>query len=128
MSISNAQYDEIMRTYEEKQNNNRHLVEARRGEVYTKIPEYKALDSSVADISLEQGKKLINGETGALALLRDRIREINTRKKELLIANGYPEDYLDPVYSCPECRDTGYVGTQKCKCLKQAIICCCQGV
>ena len=122
MSISNAQYDEIMRTYEEKQNNNRHLVENRRGEVYTKIPEYKALDSSVADISLEQGRKLISGETGALASLRDKIREIGERKKELLEQAGFPADYLEPVYSCPACKDTGYVNGQKCKCLKQAII------
>lgn len=122
MSISNAQYDEIMRTYEEKQNSNRHLVESRRDEVYAKIPEYKALDSSVADISLEQGRKLISGEVGALASLRDRLREIGAKKKELLKAAGFPEDYLEPVFSCPDCKDTGYIDGQKCKCLKQAII------
>ena len=75
MSISNAQYDEIMRTYEDNQNRNRHLVEQRRSEVYERIPEYKALDSMVADISLEQGRKLISGDVSALTALRDKLDE-----------------------------------------------------
>ena len=76
MSISNAQYDEIMRTYEEKQNRSRHLLTQRTNEVYAKIPEYKALDSSVADISLEQGRRLIDGDVSALPALKDKLREI----------------------------------------------------
>lgn len=122
MSISNAQYDEIMRTYEDNQNRNRHLVEQRRSEVYERIPEYKALDSMVADISLEQGRKLISGDVSALAALRDKLKEISVRKKELLKEGGFPDDYLEPVYNCPVCKDTGYVDGQKCKCLKRSII------
>ena len=121
MSISNAQYDEIMRTYEEKQNANRHLMDSRLKEVYERIPEYKALDSSVADISLEMGRRLIDGDVSALASLKDKVSEISARKKELLKQAGFKEDYLDPVYSCRDCKDTGYVDGSKCHCLKQAI-------
>ena len=32
------------------------------------------------------------------------------------------EDYLEPIYTCNECKDTGYVEGVKCRCLKQAII------
>ena len=94
MSISNAQYDEIMRTYEDNQNRNRHLVEQRRSEVYERIPEYKALDSMVADISLEQGRKLISGDVSALTALRDKLKEISVRKKELLKEGGFPSLYI----------------------------------
>ncbi|MCR4806696.1 MAG: ATP-binding protein [Lachnospiraceae bacterium] len=121
MSISNAQYDEIMRTYEEKQNANRHLMDSRLKEVYERIPEYKALDSSVADISLEMGRRLIDGDVSALASLKDKVSDISARKKELLKQAGFKEDYLDPVYSCRDCKDTGYVDGSKCHCLKQAI-------
>lgn len=121
MSISNAQYDEIMRTYEEKQNNARHLVEKRRNEVYGKIPEYKALESIVADISLEFGRKLIDGDVSALNSLKEKLKEIGENKKKLLTQNGFKEDYLEPVYSCQLCKDTGYADGKKCRCLKQAI-------
>ncbi|MCR5419810.1 MAG: ATP-binding protein [Lachnospiraceae bacterium] len=124
MSISNAKYDEIMRTYEEKQNKNRHIMLQRKKAVYEAIPEYEALDSSVADISLEIGKKLIGGERGALSTLREELGKISARKKELLRSSDFPEDYLEPVYDCPECKDTGYVNGNKCKCLKQEIIRC----
>ncbi len=122
MSISNAQYDEIMRTYEEKQNRARHLVTERKNEVYKKIPEYEALDSSIPAISLELGKRLIDGDTGALSALRDRLKEITARKRQLLLDAGYREDYLEPVYSCSECKDTGYIDGKRFSCLKQAII------
>ena len=71
MSISNTQYNEIMRSYEEKRNKSRHLMDERRNEVYERIPEYKALDSSVASISLKLGRKIIEGDPGALNSLRE---------------------------------------------------------
>ncbi len=44
------------------------------------------------------------------------------RKRRLLIRHGFPEDYLDPVYTCPDCRDTGYVENKKCHCFRQAVV------
>ena len=53
-----------------------------------------------------------------------RIEEIKQRNlgaqqlaKELLISHGYPEDYLDICYTCPDCSDTGYIGGEFCHCL-----------
>ena len=43
-------------------------------------------------------------------------------KEQLLTGAGYPRDYLDPVYDCPDCKDTGYINGVKCHCFKQAII------
>lgn len=36
--------------------------------------------------------------------------------KNLLRKHGLPEDYLEVKYSCPECEDTGVVGTRLCSC------------
>lgn len=35
---------------------------------------------------------------------------------------GYPADYFQPPYTCPDCQDTGYIGQKRCHCLKQAAI------
>lgn len=46
----------------------------------------------------------------------------NRRIGELLTERGLPADWLDPVYTCPDCRDTGYVGEvvkEPCHCLRQ---------
>ncbi len=124
MSITSTQYDEIMRTYENNRNENRHLLMRRLNEVYEKIPEYKALDLRVADFSLEMGKKLIDGDVSALGALKEEIKSITARKEQLLKQAGFAADYLEPVYTCPECRDTGFVDGSRCRCLKRAIIRC----
>jgi DNA replication protein DnaC len=40
----------------------------------------------------------------------------------LLEQYGYPKDFLQPAYHCPDCKDTGYIGKEKCHCFKQAIV------
>jgi len=123
MAISNSQYDSIMRKYEENQLNNRHILNKRREEIYSKIPEYEALEKEVASLSVEQAKKRIAGDEDAISQLHIMIKEISDKKKQLLVDNGYPSDYLSPIYTCKECKDTGYIdGQKKCSCLIQAII------
>lgn len=34
----------------------------------------------------------------------------NSQIAALLQQNGFPEDYLSPLYSCPDCQDRGYAG------------------
>lgn len=49
-----------------------------------------------------------------------RMREYNARIREKLLKNGFPADYLEPVYACPVCRDTGLAGEERrvwCACL-----------
>ncbi len=36
--------------------------------------------------------------------------------RKLLEKHGLPEDYLEVKYACPECNDTGVVGTKLCEC------------
>ena len=48
MSLSNSQFDAIMRTYQQQQLQNRHEQESRIAEVYNKIPAIKELDDSIS--------------------------------------------------------------------------------
>lgn len=54
MPLSNAQYDEIMHEYDERQLHNRHILETRRAEVLKKLPRLKEIDASVASSSVRQ--------------------------------------------------------------------------
>ena len=54
----------------------------------------------------------------------ERIRELNARIGEKLTAAGLPKGILDPVYTCPDCKDTGYLydpSQRRCHCMEQAI-------
>lgn len=120
MPLTNSQYDTIMRAYEEKQRIARHKLENNTETVYQKIPAYEDLDRQVASISLEQGRKLLAGEPNAMTDLRRRLKEISKKKAALLRENGFPEDFLTPVYECKECQDTGYIANKKCSCFRAA--------
>lgn len=122
MSLSNAQYDTILRTYEERQSKSRYLLQRRREEVEERLPEYEALERQSALISLEQGKKLLAGENGAVRELHERLNALSRKKLDMLQDAGFPSDYLTPRYECPVCQDTGYVNGQKCRCFRQQMI------
>ena len=111
-----------MRVYEQKQTKNRHLREDRLNFVYANVKGYRHLDESVATLSVSQGKKMLNGDPNALAVLKEQLHQLSRDKKELLRRAGLPDDYLEPVYDCPDCHDTGYVDGRKCHCFRQAEI------
>ena len=122
MALSNSQYDAILRTYEQKQRNNRDLLDKRRQTVYNQIPELENLHNSLSLLGVKQARKLLNGDEHALQELKEERKKLTDRKAMLLTSAGYPADYLEPIYDCADCKDTGYIGNQKCHCFQKAII------
>lgn len=122
MPLTNSQYNAIMRTYEEKQRKSRHLLEERTVEVYRQIPAYEELEKQVSATSIAQGRRMLSGDTNALPELKEKLAMLSRQKAQLLAQNGYPANYLEPVYECPLCKDTGYVDNRKCSCFRQAEI------
>ena len=122
MPLSNSQYNAIMRMYEEKQRKSRYLLEQRKDAVYQQIPEYEELDHQVSSTSIAQARKMLSGDSNALSELKEKLAWLSRQKTSLLTAHGYPADYLEPVYECPLCKDTGYVNNHKCICFRQAEI------
>ena len=118
MALTNSQYDTIIREFEAKQNRNRRLLEERTAYVYAHIEGYREIDESIASVSVEQGKKLLSGDESALVELKNIIADFSAMKKQLLTSAGLPEDYLEQIYDCADCKDTGYQGHHKCHCFK----------
>ncbi|MBD5552212.1 MAG: ATP-binding protein [Lachnospiraceae bacterium] len=122
MALINAQYESIIREYEEKQTRNRHLLEKRLTEIRTAYPEYAALEDASASLSVSFTKRLIAGEEGARQALSASLKSLHQKKEEFLLEKGFPADYLEPVCECPDCQDTGYIGQKKCHCFERKII------
>ena len=122
MALSNAQYDEIMRGYDERQLQNRHITAARLKKAYEIETRLKAIDNAIASCSIKQAQKLLDGDRGALEALKKQIQAYRDEKKAIYNHLGYPEGYFDPVYTCPDCKDTGYIDGLRCHCFKQAVI------
>lgn len=122
MALTNSQYDEIMRGYGVKQTVSRHELDRRTAEVYERVPEYSRLVSRIGELAADSARASIHGNTSELDGIKEAIDKIAGQMKELLTGADFPADYLEPVYECPLCKDTGYIGSEKCSCFKQAAI------
>jgi DNA replication protein DnaC len=122
MALSNAQYDAIMHEYEERRSLHRQELEERLQIVYENVPGYKDLDDETATASADFGRRLLSGEKLDRQILRDTLSRIARQKVMLLTEAGFSPDFLDMGYTCQDCKDTGYIGNEKCHCFKQKII------
>ncbi len=122
MPLSNSQYDALMREYDQRQLNAQHDAEARRRELDEKIPALSEIDSEIASSGMEAARLLLSGDPSAKDALHEKIAALKAKKEELILAAGYPADYLLPKYVCSDCHDTGYIGNHRCHCFTQAAI------
>lgn len=122
MALSNSQHDQFMHIYEQRRLNNEYRRRKRYEDIIKQIPEIKILDDSISSLSVQQGRKLLEGDSLALEDLKEKLHELSQKKTRLLKDKGYPADYLDLHYTCPDCRDTGYIGSKKCHCFQKAVI------
>lgn len=111
-----------MRAYEEKQLRNRDRQNLHFERAYAQVPELKSIDDSISLHSLAQARKLLDGDTLALTELKQKLASLADRRRELLARNGFPSDYLELSYECPDCKDTGYIENKKCHCFVKAAI------
>lgn len=124
MALSNSQYEAIRKEYQRTRDENRILAEARLREVCEAVPEYLPLSESVSTLSVARARRMLEGDEDALSGLHQELAELARRRKCLLAEHGFPEDYLEPIYRCPDCQDTGYVTSDqglktKCHCFRQ---------
>ena len=96
MPLSNSQYDEIMREYDQRQLQDRRILDERRKEVFQKIPKLKELESTVASRSVRQARLLLDGDTSALTALKEELADLSQQRDTLLSAGGFASNYLDP--------------------------------
>ncbi len=111
----------ILDEYRRRREENLRVENARKQEVFAACPGIEQLCGARFRLITDGLRSILKGGgTDVTAQMED----YNRRIREALRENGYPEDYLEPVYRCPICRDTGYVGEpvrEKCACLKKAL-------
>ncbi len=121
MALSHSQYDQLMRIYEQRQADDERTLQQHYETAYTQIPRLKELDDAISSLSVEKCRLLLNGDTNAVEELKESVDAMSKEKQDLLTSHGYPADYLEMHYTCPDCQDTGYIGTEKCHCFRQAV-------
>ena len=88
---------------------------------YEVIPRLREIDAQLRRMLGEViGLTLRRDSEAQLARVEAQSEALQREKTELLRAHGLPADYLDEIYSCPDCRDRGYGSDGRpCHCLME---------
>ena len=100
---------------------NKEIMAERRREVISKAPRLSALETDL----MKCGTRLLNcvlKKCEDLETIKKDIKALQSEKTDILLKNGFSEDYLDDIYTCSKCRDTGFSDGLRCDCLKSLVI------
>lgn len=120
MAFSKDTYDKADREIKRRLNEALSEREKRHSEAVEKIPELLVIEDTMAQAGLATIKAVGMGNGGEDFI--KKLAEINLdaqkKRRALLVANGFTEDWLDVRYTCPKCQDKGSVGGYACDCYK----------
>ena len=114
---------ELENEYARLRADNVRTEENRKEKMRLEHPEIFALMKEREDIVFGTLRNIVQGAGKRADDLPERMEKLNEKIRTALTENGYPADYLAPVYKCPVCRDTGRIGEtvkEPCECLKKA--------
>ena len=116
---------QISKRYEEIRLKNKQLSEGRQKEIYSAYPRIREIDDELRELNPKRLKLLLGGQ-GKSSVCHSIEKEMENLRKEktgTLERAGYPADYLNPIYTCPRCKDTGFLDNgEKCVCLSEKLL------
>ena len=114
---------ELENEYAQLRADNERTEEMRKEKIRMEQPRIYELTKERENIVFGTLRNIVNGTASKADDLPERMEKLNEQIRTLLTENGYPADYLAPVYHCPLCKDTGRIGEtikEPCECLKKA--------
>lgn len=115
---------EILKIYENIRTEETRALKKRKDEIQKKYPEIMDMDYKIQKLNLKMSLAALKSSDGRKVIeeFRNQIQNLQIEKCEMLVSHGYPADYLALKYRCPKCQDTGFIGTNKCRCYKDKLI------
>ena len=124
MAVDNKRYAKAMDKLSVRRDLAFRELEQHTDEIAQKIPEIAILQRELSQTNVKLAKIILDRSSDskkAIDELRNRNLEAQEIIERLLVANGYPKDYLHIRFHCPKCEDTGIVDGMRCSCLKELL-------
>lgn len=117
MKFSDIIYSKAENILKSRREQAEKLADMRRKEFIAKYPELIDIENTMKNAALDvirsvgtDGKRVNIYEVAKINL------QAQEERKELIKKAGYPEDYLEPPYTCKKCKDSGIVNGKLCEC------------
>ncbi|MBD9010010.1 MAG: hypothetical protein EGR16_06740 [Clostridiales bacterium] len=96
-------------------------LERRKAEIRRAVPEFSDIERQLTACGASLARCVLNGGAG-IEIIKQRIADARLKRAEILKKLSLPDNYLDEIYSCKLCRDTGYdENGRRCECHKRLI-------
>lgn len=118
MSYSQEVYSRAAEMLERRRERANLEAQDRFDEISEKLPELDIIQRKLAQIGLNISKVFLysKDKQADIEQLMKESLDLQEQKKAILTKNGYSENALDVQYTCPACKDTGFIGSRRCKC------------
>ena len=118
---------ELLLEYDKKKRRAELDLEDRKKELYAKLPRLQEIEIELNNFAINTAKNILNGTSSSLESLNAKVSILKKEKEKILKENNIPEDFLEPKYECPICKDTGYIQNEHsasslCSCLTQKLL------
>ena len=124
MALGNTKMQAILKEYEHVRMKNRDIMNRRIAQVEAKAPAYFDFHRQIISLCMKRSNAALYPDTAtdSSSDYLTSLAKLRAAKKQALIQAGFPSNYLEPVYDCPDCQDTGFLETAQCKCLKRRMV------
>lgn len=123
MSYSQEVYSKATEMLERRKEKATMEAQFRFDEISEKIPELESIQQKLSNIGLSISKVFLfsDDKKADMEKLMEESLKLQEEKKKLLVKYGYDENALNITYHCPDCKDTGFIGSRRCKCHKELL-------
>ena len=116
MKFSETVYSQAETELKKRRENAEETAEIRRKEFIKKYPELLEIENEMKEAALQVIKNIGTGKSVSVSELAKKNLEAQEKRRLLVKAAGYDENYLEPQYSCKLCGDTGLFEGKLCEC------------
>ncbi len=108
--------------YEKDREENERKASRIRREIVTQVPQIGDILVQIREMGYKISRAALGGGGQRGDELRAGLKALYEERASLLRANGFAPDALDPIYSCRDCKDTGYLKDgRRCHCYAEKL-------
>lgn len=128
MGYNSYTYQKANEILAERRLNAEKTADQRREIIFSRVPRLKELDNEISSANIQIARIVVKGGdvVAEMTKLKDRNIALQKEFAELLSANGYSENVLEPRYCCEKCSDRGQYEEKgrsvMCSCMKNLLV------
>ncbi|MFZ7122011.1 MAG: ATP-binding protein [Eubacteriaceae bacterium] len=123
--MKNNVYYETVLDFEKKRTYKEIKQNQIQNKIYSLFPRIEQINNELKSIGIKMAKELSYDKSRVDLVLNkyeSKSNHLKNEQYEILANAGYPRNYLEMVYDCKLCKDTGFINNAPCKCFTAQLI------